>query len=56
MTNGGIPMHLCPGSFIGSDGENLAVSRLPTGLKNEKIFTELLTEMESCGIIRKGMV
>jgi hypothetical protein len=54
--NGGIPMHLCPGSFIGRDGGNLQAARLQTGLKNEKIFTELLTEKESCGIIRKGMV
>jgi hypothetical protein len=28
----------------------------PLGSKNEKKFTELLTEKESCGIIRKGMV
>jgi len=51
-----MPMYLCPDSFLGSDGGNLEAVRLQTGLKNEKIFTELLTEKESCGIIRKGMV
>jgi hypothetical protein len=51
-TNGGILIQLCPGSSSGRDGGNLQA----VGLKNEKIFTELLTEKESCGIIRKGMV